>query len=298
MKRLSLNYLYVGMLLLCCCFTACEQESVKTTYSKSFFGDYEIESQAVLNEFASNNFTRVRGSLFIFDCEDLSPLSLLTTIDGKLEIRTNKVELERLNGLENITSVGGDLNIYQNRGIKSLEGLDNLKALGGNVSIYENSRLETLSNLDGLARITGFVNIYSNPNLVSLDGLNEISEVSSHVDINNNKSLTHLNGFKNITSVGNTLGINSNQALIRLDGFNHLISVESKFEILENRSLVDISSLQDLTSVGALSIKGNSSLKDFCVLNTVNFGESYAVSANGYNPKKSDLEDVEGCSVD
>ncbi|WP_010135443.1 hypothetical protein [Ochrovirga pacifica] len=263
--------------------------------SKEFIGDYQIESQAVLEDFANHHFVGVKGNLYIFNCEDLMPLADLTYVDGKLEIRNNKVELENLKGLENVTRIGGDLNIYQNKGIKSLTGLDQLIDLGGNIAIYENSRLERFNNLDKINRVTGFVNIYSNPNLVEINGLNQVSEIISHVDVNNNRNLVQLNGFKSIARIGNTLTIKDNQALTELNGFNYLISVVSKLIIEQNRNLQSISSLKDLTSVGSLSIKENNLLEDFCTLRLVNFGDSYVVSGNAYNPTKEQILYQETC---
>lgn len=292
---LKTTFLNWKLTIFCFVVISCGVQEKEDEPSNTFWGSYEIESQAVLEDFASNDFTTVKGNLFIYNCEDLSPLSTLETIEGKLEIRTNKLVLEDLQGLENIKTIDGDLNIYLNTGLKTLEGLDNLESLSGNIAIYENSRLETLSNLDRISRVEGFVSVYSNPNLVSLDGLNQISEITNYLSVNNNKSLTHLNSFDNLARVGDDVSVSNNQALERLDALNRLISVEDRFEIIGNEVLIDVSSLQDLTSVEVLSIKNNSSLTDFCVFGSVTVVDTYSVTGNAYNPTQEELENEDTC---
>ena len=74
------------------------------------------------------------------------------SVSGYLYIR-NSADITNLDGLANLTSVGGDLEAYQrgNGALTNLDGLANLTSVGGYLDIYGN---DALTNLDGLANIT------------------------------------------------------------------------------------------------------------------------------------------------
>merc|ERR1712134_246152 len=54
-----------------------------------------------------------------------------------------------LKGLEGLTSVGGDLDIWNNAQLTSLSGLEGLTSVGGYLSIYDNDQLTSLAGLEG-----------------------------------------------------------------------------------------------------------------------------------------------------
>ena len=53
---------------------------------------------------------------------DLNGLANLTSVGGNLVIKTN-LDLENLNGLASITSVGGNLNIVSNDALTNCQGI-------------------------------------------------------------------------------------------------------------------------------------------------------------------------------
>lgn len=103
------------------------------------------------------------GDYYILTEADLESLSGYTSVTGTLFI--HYPTLISLEGLECLTQVGGNLEIYENDSLISLEGLENLKYVGGHMRIRDND------------------------SLTSLEGLEKIKSVGSELEINNNDEL-------------------------------------------------------------------------------------------------------------
>ena len=102
--------------------------------------------------------------------------------------------LTNLNGLANLTSVGGYLEINNNAFLANLNGLANLTSMGGFLSIRDNA---SLTNLDGLANLTSVgdrLYIERNTRLTNLDGLASLTSVGGNLDILSNSNLTNCQG--------------------------------------------------------------------------------------------------------
>jgi len=113
-----------------------------------------------------------------------------TEILGHLTIDGN--DINNLNGLNVITSIGGALLIPSNPSLTNLTGLDNLTSIEGNVAIYGNTALISLTGLEGLTSIAGYIHIYDNKALTSLAGLDNITAGSiTELYIVNNSSLSN-----------------------------------------------------------------------------------------------------------
>ena len=89
------------------------------------------------------------------DITNLDGLANLTSVGGYLAIAFNKQLLTNLNGLANLTSVGGNLTIAANSALTNLDGLANLSSVGGWLSINRN---DALTNCQGLAQVLGWPN--------------------------------------------------------------------------------------------------------------------------------------------
>src|SRR5690606_11901415 len=190
-------------------------------------------------------------------------------------IRSNS-NLTNLDGLSNLTSVGGYLDIYSNSNLTNLDGLSNLTSVGGYLYISSNSSLTNLDGLSNLTSVGGYLKIYNNLSLTKHDGLSNLTSVGGFLHIDSNSNLTNLDGLSNLTSVGGYLYIGSNSNLTNLDGLSNLTSVGADLVILSNSSLTDISGLQNIDPASILStyygvglyIVGNTSLS---VCNLENF---------------------------
>lgn len=122
-------------------------------------------TQSEIESFQSNypDCSVIDGTVIISgnSINDLTFLSSLTSINGDLEIYEND-QLVNLSGLGNITSVNGSLVIGMdgkggNKSLTSLSGLENLRFIKGDIRINNNA---VLSNCD----IKSVCDYLSNPN--------------------------------------------------------------------------------------------------------------------------------------
>lgn len=152
-----------------------------------------ITTQIEIDEFQLNfpDLTETEGDLIIQgdDIDNLNGLGVLTSVGGDLWIGNNingNPNLTDISGLENLTSVGGGLYIVNNAiltdlsglGKASTNGLTNITTVGGDLWIAQNASLTDLTGLESITSIGGSFSIYSNPVLSALSGLDNIDPVS------------------------------------------------------------------------------------------------------------------------
>ncbi len=113
-----------------------------------FNGDLELTTQAEIDNF---NYTSITGDLTI----DEATLSNITN----------------LNGLSELTSIGGEFIIYVNRALTNIDGLSSLSSVGESTSIYNNDALPNIDGLINLNFIGGFLSISDNEDLINIDAL-------------------------------------------------------------------------------------------------------------------------------
>lgn len=218
-----------------------------------------------------------------------------TMIQGSVNITGN--DITNLNGLDVLTSMGTELNIYGTSRLKNLVGLDSLST-DSDFSLYFNNN-DSLTSLEGLGPITSVhdLQIYNNPVLQSLNGLNSIHYVlysliiesnSSLVDLSglddlfyigvygvglhiiNNPNLQNLTGLENLLSIDNNFRIEQNSSLENLTGLETLASIDADFYVGNNSNLTDLTGIENLSSVGSsFEIKYNEKLKNLSGLNSL-----------------------------
>ena len=172
--------------------------------------------------------------------------------DALLEVITS------LEGLSNLTSVGGDLWISHNTSLTNLNGLASLTSVGS-LYIQQNP---ALTNLNGLATLTSLelLFIHNNDALTNFNALATLTSVRD-ISIGNNDALTNLNALAALTTV-ESLEIGGNNALTNLNSLAALSSVGNYLSIGGNSALTSLSGLAALTRVGQLSISSNNVLTD------------------------------------
>jgi hypothetical protein len=128
----------------------------------------------------------------------LSALSNIDTIFGNVSIADNEM-LVSLAGL-NLSYIQGSLDIGKNDSLANLNGLQNLSSIGGDLIIGRagweyclgNSNLQSISGLDGLTTIDGILRVAGNDFLTSLAGLDNIEANSiQELDISWNGTLSN-----------------------------------------------------------------------------------------------------------
>lgn len=185
------------------------------------------------------------------DITNLNGLNELTAIGGYLDINSH-VLLTNLTGLEELVSIGGDLIIFENESITSLNGLVGLTTIGGDFSFRENHNINNLSGLDALTSIDGRLDIGYNESLTSLIGLETLTSTGG-LSINYAHSISDLTGLNSLTHVDGYIGISSCDQLTNLEGLNALTTVTGSVGI-DSKGITSLSGLEGLTSSGGFSV--------------------------------------------
>ncbi len=113
-----------------------------------------------------NGYITISG----FDITNLEGLKNVISIEGDLNVKSNMC-LTDLKGLENLKSVNGDLSIRRNSSMTSFSGLNNVTSIGGSLLIVTNYKLRDVTDLYNLQSIGNRIWIWNNPYLTSLEGL-------------------------------------------------------------------------------------------------------------------------------
>lgn len=153
--------------------------------------------------------------------KNLEGLNNLETVSGNINIINND-SLDSFKGLEKLKKIGGDLNISNNYSLKFLNGLNNLKTVR-NFYLTDNFKLRNLTGLESLETITLDFTIEDNEVLNDLEGLNALEFIGGHLMIGNNYSIKNLNGIGPVNFIGlESISIFNNRFLESLDGINNL----------------------------------------------------------------------------
>jgi hypothetical protein len=178
------------------------------------------------------------GTYIIEDDTDLHLLMGYSSITGNLNISID--ETTSLEGLESLTTIGGDLIIGSIRALTDLSGLRNLSSVGGDLVIGDNDDLTNLSGLENLTSVGGDLKIDNNQALTSLSALENITSVGGDMYITDNPVLASLSGLENLTSVGETLDIAENDTLTSLCALENLELISGNLYIRENKTLTSL----------------------------------------------------------
>jgi hypothetical protein len=224
-------------------------------------GTYVIEDETDLH--LLEGYSSITGDLYIFidETASLEGLESLTTIGGNLYIDDIR-SLTDLSGLRNLTSVGGGLIIGDNDDLTNLSGLENLSSVGGKLRIINNPALTSLSALENLTFVGGDFLVADNPTVSSLSGLENLAWAGG-LHISENDNLTTLSALGKLTSVNGYLCIQYNDSLTSL-GMASLQAVDEDFRIYGN-SLLCTSLVEELKDQvvagggigGRITISGN-----------------------------------------
>jgi hypothetical protein len=232
-------------------------------------------SQIQIDNFLVNypNCTGIEGSVIIEgeDIENLNGLINLVSIGGSLIINgenglTNFVELN------NLTSIGEGLIITLNNSLNSLAGLGNLNYLGALI-MRNNGGIINLVEFNYLTSIEGDLWIESCPSLISVEGLDNLHSVGGKLVLSGLNNLSNLSGLLNLEGVGGLISISSNESLISIQELENLININGILEISNNDSLVSLSGLENINSdsISELRIYGNSILSTCEILSVCNY---------------------------
>ncbi|MEC7231922.1 MAG: hypothetical protein VXW31_03185, partial [Planctomycetota bacterium] len=127
-----------------------------------------------------------------------------------------------------LTEVTETLVIFENELLESLgTDLDNLESIGANLEIADNAALETISTVNALESVGSSVILGGMDALTTIAGFNGIQTIGGTLSIDSNDNLTSITGFQSLKEVGAFLAIDDNEALSSITGFQSLETVDS-----------------------------------------------------------------------
>jgi hypothetical protein len=164
------------------------------------YGNYYFLNQSEIDNFQTNypgcseliGYVEIGGS----NITNLQGLNEVTTIHGNIMINNND-SLTSLSGLNSLNFIEGHLSIgywegwSYNHSLTSLNGLEGLDSVGGDLDFIRNPVLVSLAGLTHLISIGGSLSLIENDSLESLAGLNNINPASINwLNIGGNISLS------------------------------------------------------------------------------------------------------------
>lgn len=236
------------------------------------------------------------NSIVLSNQEQIDKFSInfpgLTIIDGDLfigntDMECNCVDIVNLNGLTQLVSITGNLYIHNTK-ITDMNGLNNLSNIGGFASVVGNNNILTFNGLNNLIAVQSLFIGYNNYSLFSIQALNNLHYIPGDIAIFCD-GLFHLDGLSNIDSIGGNLSLGISE-LIDLNALSNLTSIGGSLKLEGNTQLQEIIGLINLRSInGNLFINNNYRLKNLNGLSNLN-------SINGYIyiSQNSNLTDIYG----
>ena len=258
-----------------------------------YLDELNITSQAQIDDFAVafsscdviNGSVRITGN----DIHDLSGLSTIKTIEGRLYIHDNP-QLETLGGFDELESIGWYLRIKENPSMETISGFSNLNSIGGYLRIEENDILSSLEGFSSLSNIDDHVLIEFNPQLTDLNGLGALTTVGDYFRITDNSMLNSLQGLESLNSIGGFLLVVRNDNLADFSSLSSLSTIGGNLLIKDNESLEVLEGFESLSNLGGyLSIARNISLTDIG-----NFGMLETIPGHLIVAECSELSSLDG----
>ncbi len=229
--------------------------------------------------------------IFLSQLTSIQELSGLTTVAGDLEIVNYAIA--NLQGLQNITSIEGNLILENFDSISNLQELENLSYIGEDLFINGCDNLVSLQGLSNLDTLGGMLRILYNDGLSDLNGLENLVSVQS-LNIAGNNNMVSLSGLDNLSHIEEYIGINDNESLLNIDALSNITSASGDLIITDNNSLVDLNGLDNLSSIYRITIQGNSALSDISGLNNISsLGSHLRIENNNVLTSLTGLENLD-----
>lgn len=190
------------------------------------------------------------------------------------DVTIDEVNISNLNGLANIVTITGALEIREVPALANLNGLQNLQTVGTDLILREVGGLTSLGALSSLSSVSGEFTVRSCPDLTNLDGVENLLMVGLGLIIRDCESLTSIEGLSNVTFVGEILEVVENPLLTSLSGLENVTTIiggdEGALVIEGNELLASLEGLgNDFTLMtGDVTIAANGLLA-FCAVPSI-----------------------------
>lgn len=259
------NYLLRIVFATTLCFLFC-----LPVYSQTFDGPVSLFTQSDVDAFPQNygNATRVTGYFRIKSSganaiTNLDSLQNLTYIGGTLDMRFNE-GLESIAGLQNLDTIAASLFISMNPLLTNVDGLENLKYIGQNLEMSFNDSLSNLNGFAGLQRVENEILLGRLNTLQNIDGFTNLDYVGDNFNLSFLGELKNVDGLSNLSYVGDGLLLGVLDSINNVDALLNLNTVEGPLALLMNAGITNLDGLSNLIAVQSLRIDRNFSLTDCC----------------------------------
>ncbi len=170
------NYIVVIVFLCICSCTT--DDTIQEPVANFFDGDVELFTQQEVDDFGAMLYTEITGNLILsaqFENPDpisnLSNLSTIEVVGGDLRL-TNLFDVPNLDGLQNLTSVSGEVSLYGNSMISSLDAFSDINSTIQSLEIINFREIQSLQGLENISIASGGnLIIEGNDKLASLDAI-------------------------------------------------------------------------------------------------------------------------------
>ena len=130
-------------------------------------------------------------------------------------------KLEIVTGFQNVVNIEDYVDIWINPNLNSLQGLRNITTIGGIFNLEENTELATIDFVN-LTSVGSHMSLWENQGLTNLDGFSNLISVGREIYVINHNSLSDLCGIStavlnNITEIN----INGNQYNPTIEDFQN-----------------------------------------------------------------------------
>lgn len=234
-----------------------EVDALGATGCTRTHGGLRISGEDITNVDALRNITSVGSALTIFwnplltNLDGLSNLTRIGTGELRIEKNASLISTSGLANLEGDARSDGliyGLVIQDNPQLQKIDGLSQITELGGQLTIADNPVLTDLSGLENLEMVRGQIKIWRNDALSNLDDMSNLAR-ASNVWIARNAALENIDFLGQLDGV-RYLTIENNPALQDLDGALTLnrsgAALHGGPRIYENESLTDCRGLARL----------------------------------------------------
>lgn len=207
----------------------------------TYQGDVVLNTQADIDAF---NYESINGNLQIgyneedaltSDIYNLKALKSLKRVTGKLEIQ--HTQLTQLEGLNNLTYIGGSLYISKNHQLHSFFGLENLATIEAALAVGNNSKLNDIDALRQLKKVHRI--LFWDAAITSLEVFQNLTDKQylSTIHIENCDQLSSLKGLEKINAfyeTTTTILLLGNDVLTDISALAQLRYTAGKTVILDN----------------------------------------------------------------
>jgi hypothetical protein len=268
------------------------------SFTVSGVSQYNLESQDDVNNFNPDQ-TYVTGNIIIgdpvypTDITDISNLSNLTYITGNLLVRNT--QLENLDPLQKITSVGNSIVITDNPNLTNINALSQIDALTGRLWIENNYVLENIDGMGALTTIGGDLYLEGNA-IADINGLSSLASIGGDLYFRGHPNLTSTGGMSKLLSVGGDITFIFHNALTDLSCLSNITSVNGDLEITDHKILPSLTGMQSISSVsGELKIDNNDAIETLQGLsNLTSIGGDLRI---GYNDRLRHMDALSNLSA-